>query len=47
MPIKARYAHTNLVANDYAPVNIGQLKNVAYQTWVEMTNQTSEIFILK
>jgi len=38
--------NTQEVANDFSAANLGQLKHVAYQTWVEMTNQLAQITTL-
>jgi len=35
--------NTQLPPSDYSVVNLGQLKHVAYQTWVEMTHQLAQI----
>jgi len=35
--------NTNATTNDYASVNIGQLKQVALQTWAEVTNELAQL----
>jgi len=35
--------NTQVPPSDYSIVNQGQLKHVAYQTWVEMTNQLAQV----
>jgi len=35
--------NTQLPPNDTAVANLGQLKHIAYQTWVEMTNQLAQV----
>jgi len=35
--------NTQFPPNDFAVANLGQLKHVAYQTWVEMSNQLSQV----
>jgi len=34
---------TNLPADDFPAINVGQLKNMAYQTWMEVSHQISEV----
>jgi len=34
---------TNLPADDFSAVNIGQLKHVAHQTWLEISNRLAQI----
>jgi len=35
--------NTQLPPSDYSVVNLGQLKHVAFQAWVEMTNQLAQV----
>jgi len=35
--------NTQLPPNNFAVANLGQLKHVAYQTWIEMTNQLAQV----
>jgi len=35
--------NTNALSDDYGAANLGQLKHIALQTWVEMTNQLAQV----